>query len=264
MIFRVEKTSNYTVMSNYHLREKNMSLKAKGLLSWMLSNTDSWDYSIQGIVANCKENESAIKSTLKELQSFGYLQIKKLVPDKDTPRLRYEYVIYEKPQEGDFLALENQAVENPGQINTIASNTKEINNKNTLSKDKVGFDLKHSPKKTSKSNMYNDCVNEINLFTGNEAIRQELTNYLKMRIKLKGLTLKGWQGILKNFKERVAEKDYIAAIQYSISKEYRGIFNAPDETKKFTKQDDRPMYEREFIEHNRYDNEDHIKSDVTF
>ena len=77
MIFRVEKTQNYTVMSNRHLREKNMSLKAKGLLSWMLSNDDDWDYSIAGIVANCKESEVAIKSALKELQEFGYLEVKK-------------------------------------------------------------------------------------------------------------------------------------------------------------------------------------------
>jgi hypothetical protein len=53
-------------MSNFHLRDKNLSLKAKGLLSWMLSNNDDWDYSIAGIVACCKEGETTINTTLKE------------------------------------------------------------------------------------------------------------------------------------------------------------------------------------------------------
>ena len=71
-IFRIEKNKNYTVMSNYHFKEKNMTLKAKGLLSLMLSLPDDWDYSINGLVAICKENETSIKNTLEELKKFGY------------------------------------------------------------------------------------------------------------------------------------------------------------------------------------------------
>ena len=74
-VIRINKTQNYTVMSNYHLKEKDMSLKAKGLLSLMLSLPDSWDYSIAGLVSICKENETEIKSILKELEEFGYLEI---------------------------------------------------------------------------------------------------------------------------------------------------------------------------------------------
>lgn len=73
-VVRINKTQNYTVMSNYHFREKEMSLKAKGLLSIMLSLPDDWDYSISGLVAICKENETEIKSILKELEEFGYLE----------------------------------------------------------------------------------------------------------------------------------------------------------------------------------------------
>lgn len=65
-------------MSNYHLRDKNLSLKSKGLLSYMLSNVDDWDYSINGLVAVCKENKDAIRSTLKELQKYHYLEIEKV------------------------------------------------------------------------------------------------------------------------------------------------------------------------------------------
>lgn len=70
-VFKINKTKDYTVMSNRHLKEKEMSLKAKGLLSLMLSLPETWDYSIEGLVAICKENHSAIKSTLNELKNMG-------------------------------------------------------------------------------------------------------------------------------------------------------------------------------------------------
>jgi len=142
MIFRVEKTKNYTVMSNYHLRDKNLSLKAKGLLSWFLSNNSDWDYSIQGIVANCKENETAITSALDELKRFGYLSITKLTPDKtDSGRFEYVYNIYERPKQDiekqgvEFLPLEILEVENQVQRNTEKRNTKkEILKKSLIDK----------------------------------------------------------------------------------------------------------------------------------
>lgn len=100
-IVRINKTDRYTVMSNYHFWEKKMSLKAKGMLSFMLSLPDDWVYSIRGLVSLCKENELAIKNILKELQQFGYLEVKKLLPNKEENRTRIEYVytVYEKPQE---------------------------------------------------------------------------------------------------------------------------------------------------------------------
>lgn len=132
MVFRVDKTKDYTVMSNYHLREKEMSLKAKGLLSWMLSNDDGWDYSIAGIVSNCKENETSIKSALQELQKFGYLEIIKCNPDKNIPTIHYEYLVHEQAigNQGienlglENLHTENQVAENQGQRNTNKINTK--------------------------------------------------------------------------------------------------------------------------------------------
>ena len=81
--FRVNKTSDYTVISNYHLREKEMSLKAKGLLTLMLSLPENWDYSISGLASICAENETAIKTGLKELKKFGYLRISKIFPSKE-------------------------------------------------------------------------------------------------------------------------------------------------------------------------------------
>ena len=92
--FRVNKNSNYTVMSNTHLREREMSLKAKGLLSMMLSLPEDWDYSVDGLCAICKESQSAIKSTLDELKTFGYLVVIKRMPNETkSGRFEYEYNI---------------------------------------------------------------------------------------------------------------------------------------------------------------------------
>ena len=76
-VFKIEKNKNYTVMSNYHLRDKNLSYKAKGLLSFMLSIPEDWDYSINGLVSISKEEVKAIRNILQELQRYGYLVIEK-------------------------------------------------------------------------------------------------------------------------------------------------------------------------------------------
>lgn len=126
-VIRVNKTKDYTVMSNHHLKNMNLSLKAKGLLSQMLSLPDDWDYSIAGLAAINKENESSIKSALGELKQEGYLTITKLMPDETgSGRIEYIYDIFEQPQkqEGkkqgveiqplEILPVEIQPVENQG------------------------------------------------------------------------------------------------------------------------------------------------------
>lgn len=137
-IIRVNKSKNYTIMSNSHFKEKKMSLKAKGLLSLMLSLPDEWDYSINGLIQLNRDNESSVKSALNELKKFNYLVITKKMPNEtNTGRIEYVYDIYEKPkQEGEkqdlenlpleILPLEKQPLENPGQYN---NNNKNINNK---------------------------------------------------------------------------------------------------------------------------------------
>ena len=170
MIFRVEKNTNYTTMSNYHLRDKRISLKAKGLLSWMLSNTDNWDYSIQGIVANCKENETAIVSALDELKTYGYLQITKLTPDKtDSGRFEYVYNIYERPKQEiekqgvEILPLEIQPleilrVENQVQISNNKRNT--IGRKTLLEKPRKDIPKNQAPEIDTFVKLYNElCPN---------------------------------------------------------------------------------------------------------
>lgn len=107
-VFRVEKNREFVVMSNRFLRNKEMSLKAKGLLALCLSLPDTWDYSMNGLVAICKENITAVRSALKELEEHGHLKIIKKKGDKG--RFTYEYVIFESPHI-ENLPLESLPVE---------------------------------------------------------------------------------------------------------------------------------------------------------
>ena len=95
-VCRVNKNKNYTVMSNYHLKSKNLSLKAIGLLSKVLSLPDDWDYSISGLSSICKEKETAIKAALDELKEWGYLVVTKLMPNEtESGRIEYVYDFFE-------------------------------------------------------------------------------------------------------------------------------------------------------------------------
>ena len=93
-VFRVEKDTNYTTMCNYHLRDRNLSLKAKGLLSLFLSLPDEWHYSVKGIVAISKEGKDGINSTLQELERCGYL-IRRQMRQSGGKMGETEYVIFE-------------------------------------------------------------------------------------------------------------------------------------------------------------------------
>ena len=73
-VYRVEKTGNFTIMSNRHLQDRRLSLKAKGLLSYMLSLPDDWDYSVRGLAVCCKEGADAIRHAIHELEANGYLR----------------------------------------------------------------------------------------------------------------------------------------------------------------------------------------------
>lgn len=96
-VFRVEKTSNYTIMSNHHLKSRSLSLKAKGLLSVMLSLPDEWDYTLKGLSFISREGVDAIREAIKELEAAGY--IVRTRQRNERGRLgAAEYVIYESPQ----------------------------------------------------------------------------------------------------------------------------------------------------------------------
>lgn len=134
-VMRVHKTKNFTVMSNYHFREKKMSLKAKGLLSLMLSLPENWNYSVSGLVTLSKDGKDSVMSALTELERFGYLARVQLTNEKGQFS-GIEYHIWEEPQQ-DFpvadkpTSAKEKAVkpnaDKPPQLNNNDLNTK--NNK---------------------------------------------------------------------------------------------------------------------------------------
>ena len=123
-VFRVEKTKDFTVMSNHHLRNVSLSLKAKGLLSLMLSLPDNWDYTTKGLAHICKDGVDSISSAIKELEKQGYLTRRRL-RDYHGRLGDIEYVIHEKPvlPDGHDTVLppkrENPRQVNPRQVNPV-------------------------------------------------------------------------------------------------------------------------------------------------
>ena len=115
-VFRVERNKGYTVMSNHHLRNKELSLKAKGLLSQMLSLPEDWDYTLKGLSFINREKIDAIREAIKELERAGYIVRSRERDEKG--RLRgADYVIFEQPQPPtpDLPTLENPTLDNPTQ-----------------------------------------------------------------------------------------------------------------------------------------------------
>lgn len=168
-IFRVNKNKNYTVMSNYHLKDANMSFKAKGLLSMMLSLPDDWDYSIKGIISISKENKASIQSTLKELEENKYLKRTKKQNEKG--QFGYIYDIYEKPWVGkpcienpvtDYPCTDYPCTDNMPQINTNIQNTKKQNTNNILSCKVSNVEENNDKVKTETYKEIIDYMNTVN------------------------------------------------------------------------------------------------------
>ena len=97
-VFRIEKTRDYTVMSNYHLRDRSLSLKAKGLLSLMLSLPEDWDYTMKGLARICKDGIDSISGGIRELETHGYL-VRARVRNENGQLGSIEYTILERPKE---------------------------------------------------------------------------------------------------------------------------------------------------------------------
>ena len=165
-VIRVQKTTNYTVMSNHHLRNNNMTLKAKGLMSLMLSLPPQWDYSVAGLAAICKEGMTAVRSALKELEENHYLVRERRNSEKGY--FVYEYTLYEIPETS---CTENTHTVDEHADNRHADNRTQLNtdklNKEKIKKDKINKDI----------DTYEDILNIIE----DNALRNLFVDYVEMR-----------------------------------------------------------------------------------
>ena len=131
-VYRVERTRDYTVMANYHLRDTALSLKAKGLLSLMLSLPDSWDYTTRGLAAICRDGVDAIRATVRELERNGYV-IRRRIRNAQGQLTVTEYTILERPQpKRENPVLENPVQENPALGKPILENPTQSNTKKSI------------------------------------------------------------------------------------------------------------------------------------
>ena len=129
-VFRIDKTRNYTVMSNHHLRNTELSLKAKGLLSLMLSLPENWDYTTKGLAAICKDGIDSISSCIRELEKHGYI-IRERMRNEKGQLTTIEYTILEQPKntppEREKPIRENPVLDIPAQVEPIQENTAQLN-----------------------------------------------------------------------------------------------------------------------------------------
>lgn len=178
-VIRVNNTKGFTVMSNYHFQDKEISLKAKGLLGLMLSLPSNWDYSVNGLVAIVKENKAAVQTALKELEEHKYL--KRTRVQDETGRFDYIYDIYEKPYDKlpctenqctDIQCTEVQCTENQPQINTNKQSTNKQNTKE--------LNTNEYKEKNIKKESVNSVISE---YTENKDLQDALHGFVEMRNK---------------------------------------------------------------------------------
>ena len=176
-VMRVERNSNYTVMANYHLRDKQLSLKAKGLLSVMLSLPVEWDYTMAGLAFISKESIDAIRAAIKELEQTGYI-----IQLTDT-----EYTIYESPQKKDDALLDEHKVP-ASSTHPSPVSEKPILDKPTLDHPTLGKPILEKPmqlnkeernkdkRKNDSSNLYPSSIHP-SIFEEKESVESDLAGH---------------------------------------------------------------------------------------
>ena len=174
--FRVHKTKDYTVMSNNHLRNKEMTLKAKGLLSQMLSLPDDWNYTIEGLASINKEGVDCISDTLTELEKFGYVTRKRIRDEKG--RLRgTDYDIYEEPIREKPI-LDNPVLENPEQAEPEQEKPGLLNTNKQITEEKNTDYINYSSNPIPSIESFPcESGNVENSETGRERKGQKINNY---------------------------------------------------------------------------------------
>ena len=212
-VIRTVKNENYTTMCNTHLRDKNLSLKAKGLLSMMLSLPDKWHYSVKGLEGICKESKNTINSVLNELEDNNYLVRRRRYCNGKISE--WEYIIFENNENHDeeLLHLKNEDIENEDIENEDIENrdvykiTKELNTKEL------------NTNEYKEKNIKKESVNSvIAKYTENKDLQDALHGFVEMRTKArKPLTVRAMKLSL-NVLDNLAVDDVtkIAIVNQSI------------------------------------------------
>lgn len=221
-VIRVVKNKDYTVMSNAHLHDKRLSLKAVGLLSIVLSLPDDWHYTVKGLVGSVKDGERAVNGALSELKKCGYLQVNKLYPNSERSKIEYQYVFYEKPQGIQNVPLEqdlqNVDLQNVGLQNVDLQNVGAYINTNKQSTNKQNtkeLNTNEYKEKNIKKESVNSVIAE---YTESKELQDALHDFVDMRTKArKPLTVRAMKLSLNELdKLAVDDVTKIAIVNQSI------------------------------------------------
>ncbi len=216
-VIRIDKTRDYTVMSNHHFRNRNLSLKAKGVMSLMLSLPDDWDYTVAGLATLSKDGLDSVRSALKELEREGYLKMERERDAKGKLR-RASYVLSEIPVvEKPILEnprLENPILEKPAQLNTYPLSTNTSSTKESITEADASEDAQ-KPKKPDPFDV------------PSPKLKEALKGFADSRKALhKPLTLRAKQLTLDKL-EKLAphnEVKQVAILNQSVERGWQGVF----------------------------------------
>lgn len=224
-VIRIDKTRDYTVMSNHHFRNRNLSLKAKGVMSLMLSLPDDWDYTVAGLATLSKDGLDSVRSALKELEREGYLKMERK-RDAKGKLGRANYVLSENPiVENPRLEnprLENPILEKPAQLNTYPSSTNTSSTKESITEADASEDAQKPKKPKSKKEREPDPFD-----VPSPKLREALKGYADSRKALhKPLTIRAKQLTLKRLEELAPHNEVkqVAILNRSVERGWQGIF----------------------------------------
>ena len=217
-VIRTIKNENYTTMCNTHLRDKNLSLKAKGLLSMMLSLPDKWHYSVKGLEGICKESKNTINSVLNELEDNNYLVRRRRYCNGKISE--WEYIIFENNEnhEEELLHLKNEDIENEDIENEDIEN-EDIENRDVYKITKELNTKELNTNEYKEKNIKKESVNSVIAeYTENKELQDALHGFVEMRTKArKPLTVRAMKLSL-NVLDNLAVDDVtkIAIVNQSI------------------------------------------------
>ncbi len=229
-VIRIDKTRDYTVMSNHHFRNRNLSLKAKGVMSLMLSLPEGWDYTVAGLATLSKDGLDSVRSALKELEREGYLKMERERDEKGKLG-KASYVLSEIPiVENPILEnprLENPILEKPAQLNTYPLSTNTSSTKESITEADATEDAQKPKKPKSKKEREPDPFD-----VPSPKLKEALKGYADSRKALhKPLTIRAKQLTLKRLEELAPHNEVkqVAILNRSVERGWQGVFALQEE-----------------------------------
>lgn len=223
-VIRVHKNENYTVLSNYHFKEKGMSLKAKGLLSLMLSLPENWDYSVAGLVTLSRDGRDSVNAALKELEKFGYLRRTQAF-DEGGKFSGYDYEIFENPTAAKPLT-EKPSTEKPSTGKPLTGKQQQLNTNKSIPKKSITKKSNTEEEERKKENEpagYDAIIsNKIN----DEKVKKTIYEFIKMRQMMKKpLTDFALTKLIEKLETISSDpQTQVSVLEYSILNNYPDIY----------------------------------------